>query len=325
VLWHFAQRIPKVEDTMSWVRDNIYGRLTRSAKRGRMNKQMFGSGVVLAFLIAAASWAATATNPTSAAAPQPADPIHEQIVSKDPRQIGEAVETIWQQLQSANARDVSGAVVNMTRNRWMDDLMKAKRYDDVERLSLEAILVKADNITSIESLQILRVQALLKMGKTQEALAAAKGLFNVCQMKSTANSIQLLVTCLRAASPGDEGIVDRFRQEQLAGANIDEGRAKSEEQGKSPSSVLAGIKVDASIYQKGLQRYSDENFWSWTALGNLSLLADKPKEAQPLFERAYSVAKTNELAWASASIARCMRAEDGAIGRANAWALSIRP
>ena len=59
--------------------------------------------------------------------------------------------------------------------------------------------------------------------------------------------------------------------------------------------------------------------------GNLLLLADRASDAQPLFERAYSVAKTNVVAQASENVARCMRAEDGTIGRANNWVLSIRP
>jgi hypothetical protein len=59
--------------------------------------------------------------------------------------------------------------------------------------------------------------------------------------------------------------------------------------------------------------------------GDLLLLADRPKEARAAFEKAYTLASDKDLATASESIARCMRAEDGSIGRANAWVLSICP
>jgi len=51
----------------------------------------------------------------------------------------------------------------------------------------------------------------------------------------------------------------------------------------------------------------------------------QPKDAQVIFERAYALAKPEDIKGASESIARCMKAEDGTVGRANAWAASIRP
>lgn len=43
------------------------------------------------------------------------------------------------------------------------------------------------------------------------------------------------------------------------------------------------------------------------------------------FEQAYKVAEKSHLAAATESLARTMKAEDGAIGRANAFLLSLRP
>lgn len=45
----------------------------------------------------------------------------------------------------------------------------------------------------------------------------------------------------------------------------------------------------------------------------------------PVSDAFSDVADRAEDAEASESIARCMRAQDGTIGRANAWVLSIRP
>jgi len=78
--------------------------------------------------------------------------------------------------------------------------------------------------------------------------------------------------------------------------------------------------VDGSPYAAAIQQYTGADYGSLLSLGDLLLLADRAKEAQPVFERAYAVAGEKDLAAATESIARCMRAEDGAIGRANAWA-----
>lgn len=54
-------------------------------------------------------------------------------------------------------------------------------------------------------------------------------------------------------------------------------------------------------------------------------MADKPKDAKGAFERAYAVAPDKQLAQATENIARAMKAEDGTIGRANSWILSLKP
>ena len=59
--------------------------------------------------------------------------------------------------------------------------------------------------------------------------------------------------------------------------------------------------------------------------GNLLLLADQPKEAMACFHAAYLAANVHaEWAEAASRIAACMKAEDGTIGLANAWAWSLR-
>jgi hypothetical protein len=59
--------------------------------------------------------------------------------------------------------------------------------------------------------------------------------------------------------------------------------------------------------------------------GNLLLLAGKPAEAKKVFDKAYTLASDKNLAAATESVARAIRAEDSAVGRANAWILSLRP
>jgi hypothetical protein len=209
--------------------------------------------------------------------------------------------------------------------------MDAGRYDDVANLTVAATLELLWDVSLVEYLQTYRVRALLKLGRPQEALAVAKGQFNVCRMKSTADSLLLLVDCLKAAYPGDAAIIDRLRTEQTAGSVQTDQRSTLNAQpstlnGIGPrSSVLDSVRIDGSPYAAAIQRYTGTDYASLVSLGNLLLLADRPKEVRAAFEKAYAVAKDKRLAGATEGIARCMRAEDGTTGRANAWVLSLRP
>ncbi len=248
------------------------------------------------------------------------DPIRQQIESKQSQQVQQAVEAIWEQLHSADAHAVRNAVRGLIYQHWLDGLIALNRYDDVEKLSLEAIKATASETKWIESLENFRVKTFLKAGKPNEALSAAKELFNVCPMESTAKALSLIVDCLKAAHSNDTAIVDRFAEEQVAGADNAQSSVVSPQ-----SSVLAGIKTNRAFYEKAAAEYDQDEFWNLMSRGNLLLLADRAKEARPVFERAYAIAPDKHLAAATESIARCMKAEDGTIGRANAWVLSIRP
>ena len=285
-----------------------------------MTRRMRGMLAMVAVALVAVGttgWAA----PTPASGSTPADPIGQQIGSKDATQIQQAVATIQQRLQGTDHHERRAAVLGLTREgHWLKKLMNAERYDNVVRLTQEATLALPRDVSLVEYLQSYRVRALLKMGKPQEALAAAKGLFNVCRMKNTADELLLIVDCLKAAYPGDAAIIDRLRDEQIAGAELSQPSALI-----SQPSVLAGIKIDGTPYDAALQQYAGEDYGNLVSRGNLLLLADRPKEARAAFEKAYALASDKDLATASESIARRMRAEDGTIGRANAWVLSIRP
>jgi tetratricopeptide (TPR) repeat protein len=296
-----------------------------------MKKTWCISHLVVAAVVAAALLVAGTSGWAATTASQPTDPIAQQIDSKDATQIQQAVANISGKLHALSADDRKAAVMGLARQgHWLAGLMKAGRYDEVARLSLEATVTLPWNVSVVEYLQTYRVRALLKMGKPQEALAAAKGLFNVCRMKSTASVLELHVDCLKAAYPSDAAIIDRFRSEQTAGSVLPAGRDPAQITSQPPavgsqSSVLAGIKVDGSAYEAAIQQYAGEDYGGLVSRGNLLLLADRPKEARAAFEKAYALASDKDLATATESIARCMRAEDGTIGRANAWLLSLRP
>jgi hypothetical protein len=270
---------------------------------------------LLFIVIAAASArAATNTSPTTIRT-WSADPIVGLIASEDPQRIQQAIVAITDQLHG-EPRTSAEAAVGLTSNRWLSALMSAERYDDVARLSLEGILALPRDTHSVEALQKLRVQALLRM-RRPGGLAAAKSLFNVCHMRNAADSLMLVTECLKVAYPDDDTIGRQFIEEQVAGAKADTAG--------SQSSVLANIKIDGSLYDKAIKGAAGQRYGDLVALGNLLLLADRPREAQTVFERAYGIAPTNRLAAATENVVRCIKAEDGTIGRANAWVLSIRP
>lgn len=216
-----------------------------------------------------------------------------------------------------------GKAVNDLRTRWLKAMIAGGRYEEAAELALTGILFQPQNTTNVQAFQDARVRALLTAGKKQEALSNAKSLFNVAPMNNTADAMLLVAECLRANDPDS---ADRFREEQIAGATTRPVTTQpATQEAATTSVVLAGIKVDPKPYEDAIAVQTGEDYNSLVALGNLLLLADKPKEAKAAFERAYAVAPDTQLAQATEHIARAMKAEDGTIGRANSWILSLKP
>jgi tetratricopeptide (TPR) repeat protein len=240
--------------------------------------------------------------------------ISEQLEIDDPAVIAQAVAQIHQLLQSNPQR--GGSII---RPNWMKRLMELGRYDDVLDLSLSGILQSPANTTVVEQLQTERVQAFLATDRAPEALVGAKQLFNIATLKGTSDAIRTVCQCLDAVHPEDRDVLKRYRKEQIDGATPDAALAPA-----GPSS-LSDVRIDPSPYQPAIRQITAEDYAALTGKGNLLLLAGDPKNAWEAFERAYTLAPVKELAAASENLARCMKAQDGTIGRANAWILSIRP
>jgi len=200
-------------------------------------------------------------------------------------------------------------------------LADAQRQQDVLDMSADVIGNKLDDVDTVEAMLKCRIKAYSALGKQQEALSEAKSLFNVASMKGTADALLTLARQLQLAIPDDKTIVERFRAQQVAGAT-----PSATTQGTDgDASVLAKVKGSTATYEPYLKNLVDEDYKTLLQRGNLLLLMDQPKDARVIFERAYALAKPEEIKGASESIARCMKAEDGTVGRANAWAASIRP
>lgn len=248
--------------------------------------------------------------------PPKVDPITAGLASSDAAQQQKAVDTMRALFESDTAK-----AAGKFKQEWLKLLLETKHYQEVLDLSPKAILNLAADMGAVEQVQRARVQALIALGKPEQALANAKGLYNVATMKGTAEAIMLVVQCLNLNPSADANRLDRFKAQQLLGTN-DEPAMQALAKGPA---VLASIKVDGQQYDAAIRQLSGEDYTSLISRGNLLLLADRPKEAQEVFERAYMIADNNQLNAASENLARAMRAEDGNVARANAWALSIRP
>ncbi len=282
-------------------------------------------------------------------APKPVDlllqVIAQQLESKNDAEVAEGVAAVRKAFEQNPVKAGNDFVT-----KWAVVMDKNKRYAEIEEFAVRALFVDASRAIMVESVQRARVKALLGADKPQEALAQAKALYNVATMKGTADAVKLVAQCLAVAHSGNWAVTDRFKQEQIEGAkvgdernlkleigNLGEAREGKTDGGSIPastdsatvvtpaSSVLAGIKVDGTVYDAKLRTLVAEDYKTLAARGNLLLLADRSAEAKDDFERAYALSEDKDLVEATGNLARCMKAQDRTVGRANAWVLSLRP
>lgn len=296
-----------------------------------MSLKQILAGAVAGLMLAGGAWGAADTPERAgkakaeAAAARPKNDqseILEQLSSGDAAQQKLAVEAIRTRIHARGAAEL--------RANWLRPLAVAKLHKETAELAREAILATPNETRSVEVAQAARVRALIATGQAEQALAEAKSLFNVASMNGTSEAILVVAEAITAARPNDVKAFNAFRSEQIAGAAaaapVTQPAEKPTTRPINPvrSAVLDSIKVDAKVYREALAKFPGEDATNLLARGNLLLLADHPGEAWAIFERMYSLGGV-DIVEASESLARCMKAEDGTIGRANAWILSIRP
>lgn len=208
-------------------------------------------------------------------------------------------------------------------NRWVKALLRGKRWSAAAELAAEGIAARPDSAGIVYGLQEARTRALLADGKTEQALRAAKSAFNVAPMARTGEAVMLLAECLHAVDPAR---AEQFRKEQIAGAEAPRAaNAPNPPATQSGAgSVLAGIKGETELYKPLADDHPDATYHHKVAVGNLLLLADKPRAARALFDQAYQQAPETLVDAATENIARAIKAEDGTIARANEWILAAR-
>jgi hypothetical protein len=249
--------------------------------------------------------------------------ITAQLSSKSPEQVNAGVQAIREMLQQQPSRAASGF------RSWGQQLLEAKRYGELDELTEAMMLAGPADTWVLESMLQLRIRAALNSGRPQQAAKYAKQLYNVCQMSNTSTAMALLAECLNTPPDAANARRNQFRDEQLAGATTQpyekEPAAIYATKAATASATLAGIAVDREKYLEKARTFTSEEYGSLLARVNLFLMADRPAEALVCAERAYSMAPEGSLQQASDTMARCMKAADGTIGRANAWLISIRP
>lgn len=201
---------------------------------------------------------------------------------------------------------------------WLKPLVWAGQFDLIADWTTKAECANPIyplSLAQLDMLQSFRVRALLRSGRTNEALSASKSYYNAVRMEATSDAIRLVCLCLKADAK-TSSLADKFLAEQAVSiASIPK------------HSVLSEIKVDRSLYQSAIERDQNKrDFHALLRLGNRLLLADDPGGARSAFERALAVAGDRpQQSMAIESIARGIKAQDGTIVRANAYILAHYP
>lgn len=276
--------------------------------------------VRLSVVLVAAIAGIHAAGTRARAAAAGSDPVRSQLMSRDQAEVEAGVAAIRAMLVSDPRR-----AVDRLNEEWMVALLRTRQYEAVKEFAIAGTLAAPADTWRIEQLYRHYVRALLDTGRPQEALSAAKALFNVSSLSFLPTSLDLLSECLRAAHPEDPGIVPRFKLQQLAGAQTDEAERRKA-LAEAGESVLSKIEVDPKPYAAAIaRRRGMADYRGLYGTGNLLLLSGQIKEAREVFDKAVAMAPENESKYANEAAAKLLKAEDGSVGRANAWVMSIRP
>jgi hypothetical protein len=216
---------------------------------------------------------------------------------------------------------------------WVGPMLDAKLFQDAEQLSQAAILERPFDIIVVDAAQRARVLALTGQGQYSSALAEAKGYYNVALLSNTAQAIDLMQQIL--AKTSSVALAASFKMSQLSGTELAAPSANSDSPPRVElkSDVLQSIDIDAKPYasvlaqlqgrRNGKGEYSHSNLM---AQGNLLLLSNRPEEALQCFTDAIKTEKVagKYLREAVEGVARTIRAQDGNVGRANAFISSLQ-
>ncbi len=254
--------------------------------------------------------------PAASAADESNQPLEDRLQSTDPGVFAGAILEIKRDHAADIGRDGRG---------WLRILMDRGKYTDVEDLCLLCILQEPANVPQVEFLQQVRVRALLKAGKPKEALAQAKALFNVCSMKGTEPALKLVTECLRAAYPNDPAVIARFRHEQIAGLHpLTAPAPEAVALGTGvKSQILADIPINPAPYEKAIDDVISNDDLSQMGKANLLLLSGRPAAAADIFTKLLESTGELDIYICHESLARAMRAQDGTVGRANAYVIQV--
>jgi hypothetical protein len=276
--------------------------------------------VVVVFVIIELVKQAPCAPATEAGTSMSIDAIKAAIDGSEKAGVDSAVAAILGRLASKSPRDVPRQFWVY----WMPGLYRHGRYEDVVSLCKTAVNIRP-NTEGASLMLAIECHALLKLGKPDDALVVSKMSYNVGPFKNTDDAIDLICECLAAKYPDNLDIVRKFRAEQMAGSIAKENGASSQPdnltvpgQGEAP--FLKSVKIPTDACDPLLDRSAASHDERAVLRANAYLLVDRGSDAEKLFKRMYQLAENQqEEDSAMEGIARSLRAEDGTIGRANAW------
>jgi hypothetical protein len=302
----------------------------------REHDAMRPSRACLFGLVAALSAAVLSPVSTIYAAPAPAAPatpsaeqvarIAALIQKKDPDSLDAAIKEMkrWAASGKVPGRDLA---VNL-----LPALAQAGRGQEAGDICLEIVLANPSS-GNIQDFFSLRIKLLATRGKDQEALQAAKSLYNGCDMKYIEKAIPLVAQMLERTHPDDKTIGRRFSlaQAQSAGkapaaARAGAPAAAAEAVSPDDANLLKSIKIDTAPYEKALARWATKNKQGALTIdeahdlekyANLLLVADKGEEAEKIF-RDLIRNTPGEAGRQKTALLRALKAADGNLTRASA-------
>lgn len=225
---------------------------------------------------------------------------------------------------AATKRDVARIDALLTKNdprgiHWavntvVHSLYNHKHYRMDSALTLKAILACPLDTSAVQLYQDIRMRCLIGLGHKKQALAAARGLYNVAAFGRSDWAIKEVAWCLGKAHPKQKRLGVKFKLQQQAKA-----AGQTCQQAGLGKSLIQGIKVDPTPYTKQLQ---DFEWWKtppgYLSAGNLLLLANEPKLAKAEFLDYLIASKTKaDYLTAARGEARAMRAIHRGVYEAN--------
>jgi hypothetical protein len=252
--------------------------------------------------------------------------ISKKILANTDQSVQEASAEISRLLGPATAGQGAYATIAL-RWKWGDEFLRVHRYNELLPLCKLGIFRMAHERTYHTSgLQRMRVLCLLALGLKDEAISHEKLYYNMCVTSETAESVKLLIRCLRETHRNDEKIIEQFKAEQIAGAELTSDPPTPE---KRDASVLAHIPLpqeDQADYEREIKRRVNSDardIPGRTALGNFLLMAGRSDQSFDVFEDLLEYPlQPGPAADTLENAAIAIKASDGTIGRANAYILA---
>ena len=219
-------------------------------------------------------------------------------------------------LINKSLQDEPETTADQIRRSLVTALTPIKKQREASQILTQAIATGPSDSDIMEGLLKQRITVLNAVKDYPAALICAKSLFNASSMTHTSDAITLLDRQFLLPNMEDRKQVEQFRQEQTLGAS-----PLAPGQPARPSPLMQSIKVDGTPYEATLAKMTDESTAkAITRHVLLLLVADRSKEALNAAKQALAIAGSPvEVAAAHELIARCYKAQDGCIGRANGW------